>query len=461
MTVIKDKDEGPEEPSGATLNQDLPYADPSPEVSPPEVSAAEVSPPEVLTTSFEVVGSLREYTRALGGRLKAGESGMLPVIAALILIAVVFQVETSKYLSAINIVNILAYASIYVLLGMAETFALLLSEIDLSIAEVGFVGAMVMTELMTYPNNWPWWLAVIVAMFVCAAIGALQGTLITRLRIPSFVVTLGGYLGWYGFLIFVTDLDKSALGGVLQIPSSNPIWGIVNKQMSPTAGWIVLVAAVAVFGVYIWARDARRRSQKLSAPPRSITVLIIVAVTALGVLVVWICNVNRGIVGVPQRGVPYFVPVVVVIVAVWTIVFGRTRFGRYVYAIGANPEAARRAGINVARIRTAAFAMGSLTAAFAGILYASRQGSMSITVTAGSFTLLGVAAAVIGGTSLFGGRGKPSYAVIGGITVAALYFGLYLLGVSADGTYMAIAVMLVAAAAVDTLVRRRRLTSAV
>jgi len=451
VTVLKDKDGESEKQRDAGLAGGHPGTDP----------AHEPLLAPVVTHSLEVVGSLREYIRTLGARLKNGESGMLPVLTALVLIAIIFQVENTKYLSAGDVVNILAYASIYVMFGMAETFALLLSEIDLSIAAVGFVGAMVMTELMTYPNDWPWWAAVIVAVGVAAAIGAVQGVIITRLRIPSFVVTLAGYLGWYGFLIFITDLDKSALGGVLEIPSSNPIWGIVSKQMSPAAGWIVWAAAVALFGVYTWARDARRRSQRLSAPPPSISALVILGVAAVGAVLVWVCNINRGVGVVSEKGVPYFVPVVAVIVAAWTILCGRSRFGRYVYAIGANPEAARRAGVNVARIRTAAFVMCSVTACFAGIIYASREGSMSITVTTGGFTLLGVAAAVIGGTSLFGGRGKPAYAVAGGLTVAALYWGLYLLGVSADGTYMAIAVMLVAAAAVDTLVRRRGSTSAV
>ncbi len=426
-----------------------------------EVGSPEEQPPAVATSSLEVVGSLREYANSLGSRLKSGETGILPVLGALVVIAIIFQIETSKYLSGGDIVNILAYASIYVMFGMAETFALLLSEIDLSIASVGFVGAMVMTEIMTYPNNWPWWVAVLIAMGVCTVIGIIQGTIITRLRIPSFVVTLAGFLGWYGFLIFITDIDRSALGGVLEIPSSNAIWGMVSKQMSPAAGWIVMAVAVAAFGVYTWGRDARRRSQRLSAPPRSITALVIAGVAAVGVLLVIVCNFNRGTAIQPEKGMPYFVPVVVVIVVAWTILCGRTRFGRYIYAIGANPEAARRAGVNVARVRTAGFAMCSLTACFAGILYASREGSMSITVTVGSFTLLGVAAAVIGGTSLFGGKGKPGYAVIGGITVAAMYWGLYLLAISADGTDMAIAVLLVAAAAVDTVIRRRRSTSAV
>lgn len=406
-----------------------------------------------------VVGSLREYIGAWGRRIRGGDSGMLPVLGALVLIVVVFQVETSHFLEPRDIVDILGLASIYIMFGMAETFALLLSEIDLSISYVGFVGAMIMTELMTYPNDWPWWSAVIVSLCVCAFIGFVQGTIISRLRIPSFVVTLAGFLGFEGFLIFVGDLDKSAVGGVITLPSSNVIWGIIGKQMTPTASWIVLAAGVLCFAGYTWIRDARRRSANLSSPPRSITALTILGVAAAGVVLVVVFNVNRATIGV-EEGVQYFVLCLVAILILWTLLTGRTKFGRYIYAIGGNPEAARRAGINVARIRTFAFVMCSLTAGFAGILYASREGSMGIDVTGGSWTLLGVAAAVIGGTSLFGGRGKPYYAVVGGLIVAAIDYGLGLLTVSAAGTYMAIAIVLIAAATVDTLVRRRRLTSA-
>jgi D-xylose transport system permease protein len=448
LTIVKGK--GPEEPTGVA----------TPDGQKDDGQRQEAIAPVGLPVPAEVVGSLREYLGTVGRRIRNGESGMLPIIVALVVIVVVFQVETSKYLEAGDIVNLLALASIYIMFGMAETFALLLSEIDLSISYVGFTGAMIMAELITYPNNWPWYAGVIVGLGVCALIGGVLGTIITRLRIPSFVVTLAAYLGFEGFLIFITDIDKSAVGGVVSIPSTNVVWGIVSKQMSPTVGWIVLAVGVVVFAAYMWGRDARRRSAKLSAPPRSITALTIAGVAAIGIILVWICNINRGSALVVERGVPYFVPVVVVILIAWTLLLGRTRFGRYVYAIGANPEAARRAGIKVARIRTAAFIMCSLTAGMAGILYASRQGSMTISVTGGQFLLLGIAAAVIGGTSLFGGRGKMSYAVLGGLVVTAIYWGLYLLGVNADGTYMAIAVVLVAAATIDTLVRRRRATGA-
>ncbi len=400
--------------------------------------------------------SLGEYLRDAGQRIKSGQSGMLPVILGLILIVVIFQVATSKYLTAGDIVNILAYSAIFVTFGLAETFALVLSEIDLSISYVGFVGAMIMAELVNTPFSWPWWAAIIVSLLACAVIGLVQGILITKVRIPSFVVTLAGLLGWEGFLIFITSSDSHAVGGVLSISSSKVIWGIVNNQMSVTAGWIVLAIIVVAFGAYVWFRDARQRSSGLNAPPPSITAVTILGVAVLGALLVWVSSFNRGTSFAVLRGVPYFVPVLIALIVLLTVLFQRTRFGRYLYAIGGNPEAARRAGINVNTIRIAAFVLCSFTAGIAGVIYASREGSMGIDVTGGTFTLLGVAAAVIGGTSLFGGRGKPVYAVIGGVIVAAIYYGLDLLGVSAAGEWMAIAVVLVAAATVDTLARRRR-----
>lgn len=408
----------------------------------------------------ELVGSLREYLRAWGRRVRGGDSGALPIIAGLALVVIIFQVENTKFLSADNIVNLLAYASIFVVFGMGETFALLLSEIDLSIGYVGAVGAMIVAELMARPYYWPWWAAIVVGLAATAVIGGIQGTLITRLRIPSFVVTLSGLLGWQGFLLFITDLDKNAVGGVISIPSTNVLYGLINDQMSPTVSWIVLAIVVALFGGYILTRDARRRASGLSAPPPSISLLMVAVVAIAGVVLVWVCNINRATVGVDE-GVPWFIPFVVVVLIIWTIVLGRSRFGRYIYAIGANPEAARRAGVNVALIRTFAFMCCSLTGGLAGLLYESRLGSMGVNVTGGVLVLLAVAAAVIGGTSLFGGRGKAVHALLGGIVIAAVYEGLDLLGVSAAGTYMAIAVVLLAAATVDATVRRRGSTSVV
>jgi D-xylose transport system permease protein len=408
--------------------------------------------PGVVTP--ELVGSLGDYLRAWGRRVRGGDSGALPIIAGLILIVILFQSQQSKFLSSGNLVNLLVEAATFVLFGLGETFALLLSEIDLSVGYVGAVGAMIIAELMARPYYWPWWAAVAVGLLVTATIGAIHGSLITRLRLPSFVVTLGGLFFWEGVLIWLADIDKTAVGGVISIPTTNVVYKLVNTNMNPTLSWIVLVAMVAVFAVFALTRDARRRRSGLSAPPASITYFMIAVVAIVGVVLVYVCNVNRGVL-VPLQGVPWVVPFVGAILVAWTLLLGRTKLGRYIYAIGANPEAARRAGVNVPLIRTAAFTLCSLTAGLAAIAYESRLGSMATDVDGGQLVLFAVGAAVIGGTSLFGGRGKAVHALLGGLVIAAVYNGLGLLGVGAAGQDMALALVLIGAVTVDSIVRRR------
>ncbi len=414
-----------------------------------------MSEPEDLTVPMpEVVAdSLGEYLRAWWVRIKNGDSGVLPILAGLAIIIVIFQVQEPVFLSAGNIVNLLTQAAVFVLLGLAEIFALVLSEIDLSTGFVAAVGGMIIAELLASPNNWPWWSAVLAGLAATAAIGALQGTLITRLRLPSFIVTLAGLLGWEGVLIWLADIDKGAVGGVVRI-SNSVVYNLVNGNMSPVAGWVTLVVVVGLYAAVTVTRTVRRRRQGLSAPPLSITVATIAVVAVVGVALVVVCNVNRGSL-VPLQGVPWVVPFVLAVVLAWSWLFARTRTGRYLYAIGANPEAARRAGINVARVRTIGFMMASLTAGMAGLVYESRLGSIATDVDGGTLVLYAVAAAVIGGASLFGGRGKPVHALLGGVVIAAVYNGLGLLGVSAAGQDMATALVLLAAVSVDSLVRRR------
>ncbi len=400
-----------------------------------------------------VADSLGEYLRAWWTRIKGGDSGVLPILAGLAIIIVIFQVQEPVFLSAGNIVNLLTQAAVFVLLGLAEIFALVLSEIDLSTGFVAAVGGMIIAELLASPNNWPWWSAVLAGLAATAAIGALQGTLITRLRLPSFIVTLAGLLGWEGVLIWLADIDKGAVGGVVRINNS-VVYNLVNGNMSPVAGWVTLVVVVGLYAVITVTRTVRRRRQGLSAPPLSITVATIAVVAVVGVALVVVCNVNRGSL-VPLQGIPWVVPFVLAVVLAWSWLFARTRTGRYLYAIGANPEAARRAGINVARVRTIGFMMASLTAGMAGLVYESRLGSIATDVDGGTLVLYAVAAAVIGGASLFGGRGKPVHALLGGVVIAAVYNGLGLLGVSAAGQDMATALVLLAAVSVDSLVRRR------
>jgi D-xylose transport system permease protein len=349
---------------------------------------------------------------------------------------------------------------VFILFAAAETYALLLSEIDLSVGAVAGVGAFVIAELIAPPVNLVWWLGIAGGLFVCAAIGVFQGTLITRLHLPSFIVTLGGLLGLTGVFIELANIDKTAVGGVISIATNSPVYNLVNANMSPTLSWIVLIVAVVVYGAVSITGAARRRARGLSAPPLSVVILKVVLAAAGGVAIVIICTVNRGAGLFHLNGVPWVLLLVLLVIGAWSFLLGRTKLGRYIYAIGANPEAARRAGINVARVRTAAFMLCAFTAGLAGLAYESRLGSMATNIDAGSFVLYAVAAAVIGGTSLFGGRGKMLYALLGGIVIGTVFNGLALMGISAAGVDIATAIVLILAVTVDSLVRRRGATGA-
>ncbi len=393
--------------------------------------------------------TLSEYVHAAAGRLRGGESGVLPVLVGLVAITIFFQVRNDNFLSAGNLTNLLVQGAVFMLLGMGEVFALLLGEIDLSIGFVSGIGGVVTAELVVYPRYWPWWAAIVVALLVTAAIGALQGALITQLRLPSFVVTLSGLLGWQGVMIWILGA-----GGTVPIPS-DVINDLANGNLSPAAGWIVVGAVVGAYAVTTVYRDNHRRASGLVAPPPVLTAVKIAAAAAAGVVLVVICNTNRGAL-VPIRGVPWVVLIVLGVLAAWTFLLSHTRFGRYIYAIGGNPEGARRAGINLSLIRTSAFALAGLTAGIAGIIYASRLRSVSTSLDGGTLVLYAVAAAVIGGTSLFGGRGKALHAVLGGIVIAAIYNGMGLLGMSAASQYMVTALVLLSAVTVDAVARRGR-----
>jgi D-xylose transport system permease protein len=402
-------------------------------------------PPELTANT------LGEYLRGAWARVRGGESGVLPVIGGLLLISILFQSLNSHFLTAGNLVNLLIQGAVYMLLAMGEVFALLLGEIDLSIGFVSGIGGTVTAELLKQSNGWPWWAAIIAGLVACAAIGAVQGTIITRFGLPSFVVTLAGLLGWQGVLLKV--LGK---GGTLPI-NNNVVNDLASGNLTVTASWIVMLVIVGVFGLRTWLRESRRRASGLVAPPASLTLVKIAGALIAGVVVVIICNKDRGR-SIPIRGMPWVVLIVLGVLAMWTIILGRTKFGRYVYAIGGNAEAARRAGVNLAMIRTLAFMLASFTAGIAGIVNASRLRSVSTALDGGNLVLYAVAAAVIGGTSLFGGRGKASHAVLGGIVIAAIANGMGLQGYGADIQYMVTAFVLLAAVTIDALARRGRTT---
>jgi D-xylose transport system permease protein len=412
---------------------------------------AATAAPEVIANSFG------EYVKLWWTRVRGGESGSLPVVLGLVVIVVYFQVRNSLFLSAGNLVNLMTQAAWIVMLGMAQVFVLLLGEIDLSIGYSSVIGAVFTLWLLQPPHPAPLIIAVIAGLAFTAAYSGIQGVLITRLRLPSFVVTLAGLLFAQGLLLEVIDQAAPNSGGTIRLYNS-VISDIEGGAMSPLAGWIVMAVAVVLVGALFVVRDGRRRASGLAAPPVSVTWLKVGAMAVAGVVVVLIGNVNRGVGFAVVKGVPWVVLVVLVVLVAWTWLLGRTRFGRYVYAIGGNAEAARRAGINLSRVRIIAFTLCGLTAGIMGIIYASYLGSVSSDVDGGQNVLYAVAAAVIGGTSLFGGRGKMLGAVLGGLIVAVIYNGLELLGLGAAPQNMWTAAVLLAAVTVDTTARRRAST---
>ncbi|MBO0686841.1 MAG: ABC transporter permease, partial [Candidatus Dormibacteraeota bacterium] len=373
---------------------------PKPEVTEAAATAQLEVPPEL------VASSLGEYMRAWIARIRAGESGVLPVIGGLVLITIVFEIISPNhvFLSAGNLVNLFQQSAVFMVLAMAEIFALLLGEIDLSIGFLGAVGGVIAVQLVQpVTTHWPWWGAIVVALLASAAIGAFQGTLITRLHLPSFVVTLAGLLWLQGLMLILLGLGP--FSGFPSLAGQNAnlltlyhlMWGTID----PTVSWVLMAVVVAGLGLTFWFRDARRRRQGLTAPPVGLTLAKIIMVAVFGIAVVAICNVNRANLGT-LAGLPWVIPIVLAILGLWTVLLERTRYGRYVYAIGGNPEAARRAGVNLARVRTLAFTLAGLTAGIGGLLYFSYLGGASNNTNGGQLVLYAVAAAVIGGTSLFG-----------------------------------------------------------
>jgi D-xylose transport system permease protein len=428
----------------------------APEEAPDLTAAAGAAqaevPPELVAQTFG------EYARAYVVRIRNGQSGVLPVVVGLVAIMVVFEVISPNhvFLSAGNLVNLFQQSSFFMVLAMAETFALLLGEIDLSIGFVGACGAVIAVQLVQpATTHWPWWAAILAALAFCAGVGAVQGTIITRLGIPSFVVTLAGFLIFNGVMLILLLLGPFSGYPNLVGEDANVkvLFNLMAGTIDPTVSWIAMAVIVTGLGAAIWFGDRRRRKSGLVAPPVSLTVIKIAMIAAAGVVVVFICNLNRANFGTLE-GVPWVVPIVLGVLGAWTILLERTKYGRYVYAIGGNPEAARRAGINVAMVRTIAFALCSMTAGIGLVLYASYIGGMSNNVQGGQLVLFAVAAAVIGGTSLFGGRGKAIHGVLGGLVIGGIYNGMYLQGLDVEKIFIVTGLVLLAAVTIDALSRR-------
>ncbi|HEX7543190.1 MAG TPA: hypothetical protein VF361_00115 [Candidatus Limnocylindrales bacterium] len=427
----------------------------------PDLTAAavDVIPPEI------VAQSLGEYFRAWFTRVRSGDAGVLPALAALLIVGIVFEITVPNgvYLGQINMVGIFDQSAVFILLAIGEGFVLLLGEIDLSIGYVAAIGGIVAGLLVqpqaTNPDmfhNWPWWGAILIALLICAVIGGINGFIVTRLRVSSLIVTLASQMVLFGMMIVILGQ-----AGGLSVSATAPgdqkqIYGIVYGFLDVWVSWVGLALVVLVVGGSMWLRDSSRRRSGLVAPPVGLTVAKIVILALAGAIVVYICSLDRkiGEFSNPVIGVPWVVPLVLAVVGGATILLERTQFGRHVYAVGGNPEAARRAGVGVTAIRTWAFVIAGATAGLAGVVAVSYQSGITTNYNGGQNVLFAVAAAVIGGTSLFGGRGRAIHGLLGGLTIGAIYNGLFALGFPVQVQYIATGLVLLAAVSVDALARR-------
>jgi D-xylose transport system permease protein len=392
------------------------------------------------------------YLRQAGMRLRAGDTGVLPVVGGLVVLAIIFQSLNANFLTPGNLVNLMVQGAVYMLFALGMVFVLLIGEIDLSIGYVGGVSGVVVAELVFGSNGYAWWVAVGAGLATGALIGMLNGLIITIVGLPSFIVTLAGLLAWNGVMLIILGN-----GGTVPI-NDDTVNNLANGLLSPAAGWIVMIAIVALFVVDLLIIDRRRRRSLNVAPPLSVLLLKIAGVILAGVFVVLICNVNRGRF-VPIRGVPWVVLIVIGFATLWTTVLSRTAFGTHIYAIGGNAEATRRAGVAVNRIRVCVFMIAGFMGSVAGIIYASRLRSVSTNLDGGTLVLYCIASSVIGGTSLFGGRGKAISAILGGLVIASIDNGMVLLGLSAAARYIVTGIVLLAAVSLDALANRGRRAS--
>ena len=400
--------------------------------------------------------TLREGLSAYVQRLKGGDIGSLPAVLGLVVLCLLFSaLRPETFPSPGNIANLLVQASSIIVLAMGLVFILLLGDIDLSAGVAGGTSAAVMA-LVVNDAGGPWYLGVLAGLLTGLLIGTLVGLLVARVGIPSFVVTLAFFLGLQGI-----TLRLIGTGGTIPV-RDEVIIAIANRNLPVWLGWALAVAAAVVYAALTITRWARQRRRGLTRDNVAIVIGRAVAVAAILLLVAAVLSQNRARTSaVVLAGIPYSVPLIAVLLVVLTFVLGRTSYGRHVYAVGGNAEAARRAGISVRGIRVSVFMIGSTLAALSGIIEASRLNSVAPGSGGGNTLLLGVGAAVIGGTSLFGGKGKVSDAVIGGLVIATIANGLGLLNQPAYVNFLVTGGVLLLAASVDAISRRRRASAAI
>ncbi len=396
--------------------------------------------PRLIVDAPGLAGAWSAFRR----RVSQGELGSLPVIVGLVAIWLTFYLANERFLSAVNLTNLMLQIAAMGTISIGIVLVLLLGEIDLSAGVVSGLSAAAMAVL-SVKFQWPPGFALAAGLAAGAAIGMFHGLWITRLRVPSFVVTLAGLLGWQGALLYV-------LGSTGTINLNDPlITGLTGTFFEPAIAWPLAAAALIAYAVVVLAARRRRAAAGLALPPLHSTLMRPALAAVAVIAAVWVFTRDRGL----PLAVLIFVGLVLIVD--WAI--RRTRFGRHVYAVGGNAEAARRAGIRVERIRMTIFALGSTLAAAGGILAASRLLAVNQSSGSGDVLLNAIAAAVIGGTSLFGGRGSAWSALLGALVIGSISNGMDLLALSSSVKFMVTGAVLLVAASIDALSRRGRMAA--
>jgi len=390
--------------------------------------------------------NLSDGVRTWISNVKAGDIGSLPVLLGLTVITLIFQVQNDRFLSAQNLTNLIVQMAPIAVISTGIVFVLLIGEIDLSVGAMSGVGGVLIARLLIPDGNEVNVVVAIgIAAIVALLVGLVQGLFVAKLGVPSLIVSLAALFIGTGVVLAIAGQQ-----GLIRVQDQTVI-NIANTFLSDGIGWFLAAGAVAIYGAAQYLSDRASLAQGLQAQSWASFGFKIGSTTVFAFGTVAITNNDRGF---PLIGL-----ILAITVVWWTVVAERTAFGRHVYAVGGNAEAARRAGINVDRIKIACFMIASFMAAFGGLVLASRLRSVDNSAGGGNLLLNSIAAAVIGGTSLFGGRGKVTSAVQGALVIAAVESGMGLLGWPSDRKFIVTGCILLLAVTIDTVTRRARLTS--
>jgi len=400
---------------------------------------------------------MKTYFQTYLARVRGGELGSLPALIGLIAITGVFALVHQGFLSAYNIEALVIQAAPIIIMAMGLIFVLLLGEIDLSAGTAGGLCSAVMAVLLLR-HNVPWWLGALAAIATGILIGFATGWLRASIGIPSFVVTLATFLAFQGITLILIGGQGSVI-----LPNSSPLIKLENSFVPSWAAWIILILLLICYAAIKLNDAAGRRRAGLPAPPMAVIAAKVLALAALGALFTQVMNVNRNLTtnaffNNKAEGMPWVVLLLIALFTTGNFVLTRTRYGRYLYAVGGNEEASRRAGIVVSRVRISVFVICSAMAAVSGLTAASLLQSVQSNAGAGNTLLLAVGAAVIGGTSLFGGRGRMIDAILGGLVIAVIINGMsdLIQGANSAGyEYIVTGAVLLLAAGFDAVVRLR------